>query len=600
MSKEILLTDMSKFLPSEALSRKAHPGYWQLVNYETSTLPMSVIPSACSKVGSELITYQPKKISGNMIFARAETGAPEITLPLSAQGWYAIHLGFMGETWAGSPILKIKLTDDPCFTNLGTEADIHHLEEGFWKVADLTGRNLVIAQSPSAPVSLAYVRLVPLAEEEVRNYQGRSKTKRLIAMSDGGGFGYRFKMTLSTQSILEEIEPYRDTDFGKIFIEMWHGDHAHYPAKVGVLWGQDIEDFPQSVYRLMAEGQQEMKKRGIDVLAIALEHAHQIGLEFYASIRLGFGMCPPGEVFEGPFFREHPELRCRDYDGTEISHPSFAFPEVRNYVLSLLRDTARYDIDGVNLIFQRGYPFILYEKPLVDGFRDKTGIDSTTLAEKDARWKWYERILPVMMHSWYGPYKEVEKDSPLRCTRLEEMSEPVQDWLRYRAQALTEFMRELRELLQKKGKGQKISAAVCANEMDNFYYGTDVETWIKEGLVDILIIYPWPEDSIIDFDYYHRIRKNGQCEIYPILLPRQMIPKENLKKSIHYYQNGADGLAFWGTNAGALNQWQVDRELGHKEELKKWLETEHFPRRFPLLRRMSNYTIERHGPETMG
>jgi hypothetical protein len=182
------------------------------------------------------------------------------------------------------------------------------------------------------------------------------------------------------------------------------------------------------------------------------------------------------------------------------------------------------------------------------------------------------------------------------------MSQPVQDWLRYRAQALTEFMRELRKLLPKKGKGQKISATVFANEMDNFYYGTDVETWIKEGLVDILIIYFWPEDSIIDFDYYHRIRKNSRCEIYPNVMPRWIKPEEYLRRAIHYYQNGADGLAFWDTNARTplLNQWQAIRELGHAEEQKKWLETGQFPRRFPLLRQMGDYTIERYGPETVG
>ena len=67
--QEILLTDMSRCSPTKALSEKARRGHWQLVDYKTD------------------------EVSGTMVMARPETGAPELTLPLNAEGWYAIHLG---------------------------------------------------------------------------------------------------------------------------------------------------------------------------------------------------------------------------------------------------------------------------------------------------------------------------------------------------------------------------------------------------------------------------------------------------------------------------------------------------------------------------
>ncbi|PKO18183.1 MAG: hypothetical protein CVU38_21615, partial [Chloroflexi bacterium HGW-Chloroflexi-1] len=244
-----LLTDMSQCQPGAALSAQAQRGRWQLASYKTD------------------------EVSGAMVLARTETGAPEITLPLQARGWHAIYLGFMGDTWAGRPLLRVKLSGDPCFVRVETEADIRHLEEGFWKAADLTGQDLVIAPqtifAEPRPASLACVRLVPLAEEEVRRYQDRSKTRRLIAMDDGDGFF--LSGTFSAQDIQQEIEPYRDSDVGKIFVEMWHGDHAHYPTRVGVLWGEGAEDFPQPIYRCIAEGARGMKERGIDPLQVALE-----------------------------------------------------------------------------------------------------------------------------------------------------------------------------------------------------------------------------------------------------------------------------------------------------------------------------------------
>jgi len=573
-----LLTDMSQCLPAEALSPEARRGHWQLVSYETD------------------------EVSGTMVLARTETGAPEIKLPLNAQGWHAIYLGFMGATWAGRPLLRVKLSGDPCFVRLETEADVRHLEEGFWKAADLTGQDLVIARQivfgEPRPAGLAYVRLVPLAEEEVRRYYDRSGTKRLIVMDDGNGFF--LSRTFSAQDIQQEIEPYRNTDVGKIFVEMWEGDHAQYPTKVGVLWGDKTKDFPQPVYRYIAEGLRGMIDRGIDPLQVALEYAHRIGLEFYAGMRFLFGMYPPAEVFEGPLFREHPELRCRDYDGAEVSHPSFAFPAVRDYVLSLLAETAAYDIEGLNLIFLRGQPFVLYEKPLVEGFHEETGIDATTLAEKDARWQWYEQV--AMPTFWYGDRPAMEKVAEQRVTRVNELSEPVQAWLRYRARAMTEFMRGLRSLLERIGKGQKISAVVFANEADNLFYGLDVEEWVKEGLVDIIVAYPWPEYFEIDMEFFKGIVRGSHCQIYPNVMPRQMPPNEYLKKAQYYYEHGADGLAFWDANGRhpLLNQWQAVRELGHKEELGKWLETERFPRRFSLLRRVADYTVDRYWPGSGG
>ncbi len=577
--QESLLTDMSRARPAEALSPKARRGHWQLVSYRTD------------------------EISGTMVLTRPETGAPEITLPLNAEGWYAIHLAFMGQTWAGSPLLKVKLSDDPCFTLVETEADHRHLEEGFWKIADLTGQDLVIAQQNTGepqPASLAYVRLVPVTEEEVRRYQDRSGSRRLIAMNDAFSFYYS-KGCYLPQVIQEELEPYRDTDFGKIFWETWEGAKSNYPAQVGRLWGQGTEDFARPGERRVARCMQEMKERGIDSLQVALEHAHGIGLEFYASIRFFFGMCPPGEFFEDPFFRDHPEFRCRDWDGTEVSHPSFAFPEVRQYVLSLLEDTAnRYDVDGINLIFLRGQPYVLYEKPLVEGFRRQRGIDPTTLAEKDARWQWYEQV--AMPTFWFGDRPAMEKIAEQRVTRLDELSPVVQDWLRFRSGALTEFMRGLRGLVKGIGKEQKLSAVVFTNEADNFFYGLDVETWVKEGLVDIIVAYPWPEYFEIDMGYFKRIIGGSMCELYANVMPRRMEPREYLKKAPHYYEQGVDGLAFWDTNARhpVLNQWQAVRELGHNEELGQWLETDRFPRKFLLLRRLGDHTVDRYHPESGG
>lgn len=49
------------------------------------------------------------------------------------------------------------------------------------------------------------------------------------------------------------------------------------------------------------------------------------------------------------------------------------------------RWSARYDVDGINPIFNRGAPFLLYETPLLEEFREQTGLDARELDERDPR-----------------------------------------------------------------------------------------------------------------------------------------------------------------------------------------------------------------------
>ena len=56
-----------------------------------------------------------------------------------------------------------------------------------------------------------------------------------------------------------------------------------------------------------------------------------------------------------------------------VTRPASA--EVRDYWLSLLRETLEYDIDGIVLYFHRFHPFVAFEQPVVDAFQAKHGED---------------------------------------------------------------------------------------------------------------------------------------------------------------------------------------------------------------------------------
>ena len=340
------------------------------------------------------------------------------------------------------------------------------------------------------------------------------------------------------------------------------GDVLTYPSAIGSLTGSKTRDFPRVGDRYIAESMQILAGAGIDTIETVVEYGHNVGLEVHISQRMeAFQCCPPFEdYFTGDFYMQHPEWRCVDIDGREIARMSYAFPEVRELVLEVFRELAtRYDIDGINPIFNRGAPFLLYETPLVEGFREETGLDARELAEDDER------------------------------------------YLRYRARVMTEFMAEMRrEMLEigaERGRPLEISTHVLNNAESNLFYGLDVPAWVEQGLIDNLISYPW-RDEKIDVDYFGQLTANSPVQYYPEIMPRTMPPEAFRVRALQYYGAGADGLCFWDTNGRyqRLKEWSMIRRLGHRARLESWDDGDGRLFRTVPLRSVGGYVLDKYPP----
>ena len=544
----IYLTDLGRCLPQLALSADRRKYHWQVVPYET------------------------EGFCGNMLIAGPETEAPPVTLPLGVSGWHSIYLG-LWSNWTDG-LARVKLSGDSSFVKINREtdegkfADNYSLDERYWKTADLSGQDLVFGQQSagiSQPAYIAYAKLVPLADDEVARLladRGEGSNKRLICMNDGFSDFGRFRPT-SREEIWEWLEPFRDTDFQKMF---WcpgaGGDVLTYPSAIGSLTGSKTKDFPRIHDRYIAESMQILAGGGIDTVETVVEYGHSAGLEVHISQRMeAFQCCPPFEdYFTGDFYMQHPEWRCVDIDGREIARMSYAFPEVRELLLGVFRELAtRYDIDGVNPIFNRGAPFLLYETPLVEGFRQETGLDATQLAEDDER------------------------------------------YLRYRALVMTEFMadlrREMQELGAARGRPLEISAHVLNNAKTNLFYGLDVPAWVEQGLIDNLISYPW-RDEEIDVDYFAQLTSSSSVQYYPEIMPRTMPPEAFRIRALQNFAAGADGLCFWDTNGRhqRLKEWSMIRRLGHRDQLAEWDDGDGRLYRTVPLRSVDGYVLDKYPP----
>ncbi len=547
----IYLTDLDRCTPSSALSSEPRRHTWR-------TLP-----------------YSTRAFSGVMLLAGPETAAPSVTYPMNANGWHAISIGvhpFWSEPEGRQLEVQLKLSGPGPFTVLswprvpfGGHAE--HFHEHFWGVAELSGRNLVIAQ-PTAhaspgdgpgsflgqPARIAYVKLVPLTSAEVRALtadRDQDHTRRLFAHQAAHGPHSAWRLT-SAADIQREVEPYRHTDFSRLYWECGSGDLMNYFTQIGRMPTHDgLDDFPRQSDRLNAESWRILRDRGIDPLQVAAEHARDVGLELHASYRVaGFHYPPPLDHFThgDSVYKRRPEWRGVDRDGRRSPRFAYTYPEVRAYVISLLREVVQYPVDGVCMLYNRRLPLVEYEPQLVEGFRADHGVDPRSL-------------------------------EPLDST-----------WLRYRSGVLTQFHRELRTAMDKETQRQgrsrrlQISAVVTSSEAENLKFGVDSKAWIDEGLVDTLIPYSsapnfnssvdaWADPRAID--HFLSVTRGRNAIVAPNMMPRQVPPELLRRRASGLYRAGVRHLFFWDCAGGDgranySDMWSALRRLGHIEEIENW------------------------------
>ncbi len=112
------------------------------------------------------------------------------------------------------------------------------------------------------------------------------------------------------------------------------GDGLFFPSNVGLRFGADKRPFVDPYYWRVWHNMQSLLDRGLDPLQVLVGRAHEQGMGFFASVRMGGweGMDPRYALATGG--------------------RGFAHPEVRTHQLALLEELlTRYEIEGVELDF---------------------------------------------------------------------------------------------------------------------------------------------------------------------------------------------------------------------------------------------------------
>ena len=568
---EVVLSDFGRLCrPREAVSPFRTATQWELVPYETTD-----------------------GYKGSMLASLKGGTPPAVTLSPELKGWYAIFvcIGAYANWGAVNTHVNVRLSGDGAPSNFVPAAggqDI--LEESFWKCADMTDQDIVISKFGGAPLEdsvLAWLRFVPLTEEQAARYRRettRKETKVIYATHDMHGIvgSYCPEDPRDWCCILEN---YRDSDvkcFSMENIFIFNG--AIQP-------GQDPATYP-----FFREGdrliQTRLPKYYTDAqMALLFDYGHKMGLEMYYSLRMGFwGIEFPFDrfYFDVRFMQENPQWKCCNRDGEAVHRMSYVYPEVQEYMLDQFSHMAEQDCDGVEMLWNRGAPFLLFEEPFVVAFREKYGVDPC--------------LLPL----------EDERVQAMRC------------------EIMTGFVRKLRSRLDREraARGQKrlkLIARGMLNLADNLVLGLDFEAWAREGLIDAVISYSvqlrenltgdvWRDDdpTLLDLEKYHRLAMTSETpltesfgdfrfagteaseftkrffvpveervrqfqeleekygvEVYFDIMPRQLSPREYRQRALELYRAGARRISLWDTYSRVpiRSRWYYAAFLGHAKEL---------------------------------
>ncbi len=257
-------------------------------------------------------------------------------------------------------------------------------------------------------------------------------------------------------------------------------------------WGQgQTAPYPSKILPLYdREKYRRWVSQGIDVMRLYLEATKNRGLEAFFSYRLNGSDSDLGTTAQVAIKQENPEWTIRPWPDHPRLHQvvllNFAFEPVRDYKLRVLREAAEnYDFDGIELDMQRS--------PL---------------------------LLPIG-HQWENRHH------------------------------LTQFVRSVRTMLQEiaRKRGRPFLLAVrLSHRIESCHFdGIDVETWAREGLVDLLVLGTRSLD--VDVYAFRRITDGTHVKLYPVIQDHHgpdgySYPPLEVFRGVfsNWHRQGADGI----------------------------------------------------------
>ena len=344
---------------------------------------------------------------------------------------------------------------------------------------------------------------------------------------------YCYEPPMSLEEARAPVDEIAGTGVDTLVYGFGAGPTMMHLTEVGEILGTRLSTFKDLPDRYRAtlsfwrayEHIMSLKERGLDILTLLVERAHEKGLQIYGSLRLNHPIAS-GEVDANDnwqFRVDHPEWCLR---GRGKHNFNFVYPEVRAERLALIEEAVnRYDLDGFELEFAFS-PYYFEE----DG---------------------------------------VEQNTPVMTEYVREIRDAVE------------------KAAEAHGRPIALGAKVLPTLAGNVAAGLDVPAWIGEGLLDFVVPNFYIDhqiDADFPFEWLVELARSTGCQVFPALQSRvgrvveedvepegeRMAGPENYwAGALAYWEKGADGiyLPWFNWPIGAQDR-QVLSEINDPELLR--------------------------------
>jgi len=375
-------------------------------------------------------------------------------LPLSLKGNFAVSaLGAAPEDAVVAKAGAQTLTPRP-----GDKTDKNVLREQFLGfVLGADGTRLSITEG--SPQWLAIWGLTPRQTALAAGKQDLSKDKAFIFVNDG--FSIMGNLHGTKVFGVKQLEADAGQPFKKPTVNVERFDWCPGSSTVVVGYtssvlqnfnigevGPDVRPVDVNIQKNV----RQMMEEGYPPMTTFAEFVRKNGGKCYAAVRVNthydigkFG----SKNFNSALWWEKPEWRMQRMDGTQISAWSMVQPEVIQFYLRYYRELLSLGMDGLHFEMLRHPRIIGYEPVTIDAFQKQTG----------------KSPLDPGFSDWDA-------------------------WYKFKQGVFTQFMRDVRKLVDEESQkhGRKFGFSIRIQERGYKELGFDPQTWIDEGLIDMLCV----------------------------------------------------------------------------------------------------------------
>lgn len=392
--------------------------------------------------------YSTKLGKGQLLMALNGSNPEPIILTPNVSGWQKIYIGmFYFESYIHTDNYSyIKLSDDSEYTPMkfmpkgmpNHWKTTEYFQEIFWKCADMTNQNVILAKPnvilPSL-AGIAWIRCEEMSEEEITRYKNSlQKSNKCVQMHiDVDSFAD--DISLEKWDNFAKLNMLKNTnaDFCSLEFSMLFEEYAN-TADDPVFLDHTQRDYNPGKYTY-----EEVFKK-------FLEWSETNGVPLYATDRMSaatfhFPLNRPTNRIA--FVLNNKQYHCKNRDGSDLEICSYAYDEVQEFAIEKMKKMVKLGFKGISLILHRGI-HVAFEEPVVKRFKEL-----------------YPDVNPCLL--------------PAADERLHLV------WCEF----MTDFIRKLRKTLDGMSNERiAINAITDFGLQSAKNFGIDVEQWAKEGLID--------------------------------------------------------------------------------------------------------------------